>query len=72
MIAEPTEDLDSGNYFARSAGYFNTVDKLFDNNLLNLFDDRDANCVGGMYFKEGHVGMISQVKMFFENIANYK
>lgn len=51
---------------------FDQVSLLFDNNLLNLYDDREANCVGGMQFKEGHVGLISQVKIFLDKMANNK
>lgn len=58
-IATPTEDLDSGKYFAKGNNYIEEVKKLFDKNLLINYADTRDGCYAGMYFKEGHVGMIS-------------
>jgi hypothetical protein len=63
-IATETEDLDSGVYF----GTASEPAIAFDGNMLNNADDSSNPCSLGMAFKEGHVGMLSQVKWFMPDI----
>ena len=51
--------------------YFGTAEDnsiAFDGNLLVPTTDDSEVCVIGMAFKENHVGMISQVKYFMQDM----
>jgi len=43
---------------------------VFDDNLLQKPTDSSATCHVGMQFKEGHVGLLSQVKYFMKDISS--
>ena len=55
MVTVPSESLNSGNYFGTS----DTVGRAFDDDNVNIVEDEDANCVIGMEFKPGYVGMLT-------------
>lgn len=63
-IVTQSEDLDSGAYFGTADD--NSI--AFDGNLLVPTTDSTETCVIGMAFKENHVGMISQVKYFMQDM----
>lgn len=64
-IALESEDLDSGHYFGTAED--NSI--AFDGNLLVPTTDDSNTCIIGMAFKENHVGMISQVKYFMQDMT---
>ena len=55
MVTLASESLNSGNYFGTS----DTVERAFDDDNVNIVEDEDANCVIGMEFKPGYVGMLT-------------
>ena len=65
-IASPSENLKSGNYFGTAIDYH----LAFDDNMLVTPTDTSSSCNLGMVFKQGHVGMLSQVKYFMSGISD--
>mmetsp|Transcript_20906 Transcript_20906/g.32383 ORF Transcript_20906/g.32383 Transcript_20906/m.32383 type:complete len:339 (+) Transcript_20906:3983-4999(+) len=63
-IASETHDLDSGRHF----GSGSNASMLFDNEIVEAYSSTTDHCFAGMEFKEGHVGMISQVKYFMGDV----
>jgi hypothetical protein len=63
-IETESEDLDSGKYF----GTAEEIEIAFDGSLLTTPEDDSEECVLGMAFKEGHVGLLSQVKYFLPDM----
>ena len=66
QISTPTENLTSGIYF----GTAEDNSTAFDGVLTNTIVDESEPCNVGMTFKEGHVGMLSQVKYFMPTLTN--
>jgi hypothetical protein len=68
QIATESEDLrpQNGAFFGSNANYA----KVFDNNNLNDAGDTSSNCHVGVRFTTGHVGMLSQVKYFLDDITD--
>lgn len=64
-IAHESEDLDSGSYF----GTADDNSLAFDGDLLVPTTDNNDICIIGMAYKENHVGMISQVKYFMQDMT---
>lgn len=65
-ISSESENLKSGKYFGSGEDY----EIVFDNNLLAKPADTSSTCYVGMQFKEGHVGLLSQVKYFMKDISS--
>jgi hypothetical protein len=66
-IEEPSQDLVPGKSFGTNGDHAN----VFDNNLLNnQGSDSTADCHIGAEFKEGFVGLISQVRWYMGDINN--
>jgi len=65
-ISKESENLKSGKYF----GTANDFEIVFDDNLLQKPTDSSETCHVGMQFKEGHVGLLSQVKYFMKDISS--
>lgn len=65
-IESEDQDLNSGKHF----GTNDKASMAFDGNNGNSAEDSSANCHVGMEFREGFVGMISQVKFFMANILD--
>lgn len=65
-IATESENLKSGKYF----GTADDFSIAFDNNLLKKPTDTSSTCHLGMEFKEGHVGLLSQVKYFMKDMSS--
>jgi hypothetical protein len=63
-IETESDDLDSGKYF----GTAEDIEIAFDGSLLTTPEDESEECVLGMAFKEGHVGLLSQVKFFLPDM----
>ena len=64
-IQEPQQDLVAGKSFGTNADHA----KVFDNNLLNNQGaDSTADCHIGAEFREGFVGLISQVRWYMGDI----
>jgi hypothetical protein len=61
-IAEMSEDLKAPITFGTN-GF---AEAAFDNNNLNNAGDDSVSCNIGVQFKDGHVGMISQVRYFLK------
>jgi hypothetical protein len=60
QIAIPSEDLKGRQIFGNSPNY----ELAFDGKLLEKPSEFKYTCNVGLSFKEGHVGMLSQVKYF--------
>jgi hypothetical protein len=58
--------LQGGKCFGTNANHQN----VFDGNLLNNAQDTAANCHIGYEFKDGFVGLISQVRWYMGDISN--
>ena len=65
-IATPTENLKAGNYFGTATDFA----LAFDDKMLETPTDDSTICHMGMTFKQGHVGMLSQVKYFMKDITS--
>jgi len=65
-IAKSVDVLSSGVFF----GSNDKAGNAFDGNLLNNAEDDTEDCHIGMSFKEGHIGLISQVKYFLGDIKD--
>ena len=64
QISTPRENLNSGVFFGTASD--NSI--AFDGVLTNTISDESQPCNTGMSFKEGHVGMLSQVKYFMPRL----
>ena len=65
-ISSESENLKSGKYFGTASNF----EIAFDDNLLVTPTDTSSPCHMGMQFKEGHVGLLSQVKYFMKDISS--
>jgi hypothetical protein len=69
-IAKKSENLKAREFFGDGTDY----QLVFDDDLVVAPNIAGATCKVGMKFKEGHVGMLSQVKYFMKDFtkANFK
>ena len=63
-IGKSEPNLHSGKTFGTHSDY----ELIFDNSIVKNPSDTSGACHAGMEFKEGHVGMISQVKYYTSGI----
>ena len=64
-IAKESENLKAAILFGSATDY----ELAFDDKLLLSPTDSSSTCFVGMQFKEGHVGLLSQVKYFMKDIT---
>lgn len=64
QISKVSENLNSGVFFGTSGN----PKIAFDGSVTNTLSDTKAPCHIGMEFKEGHVGMLSQIKYFMPTL----
>lgn len=57
--------LDSKKYFAKNKT--GGVEKLFDKQNMNYYNDDNGDCYAGMEFREGYVAVVSKVRFFLGN-----